>query len=75
GKRELVVGVMTGLAAEEPKVNTRRFPSTNRGIEDLAGWMIEEGCMQSWRVLADIGSLYTLNWKTCSRCCWPSQRM
>jgi transposase len=56
GKRELVVTVMTGAAAEEPKISTKSFPSTNRGIEDLRRWLSEEGCMHA--VMESTGSYW-----------------
>jgi transposase len=42
--RELAVTLMTGPANEDPVIETRLFPATNRRIEELRTWLLEKGC-------------------------------
>jgi len=44
GKRELAVTLMTGPAHEDPVIETRMFPVTNRRIEEMREWLLEAGC-------------------------------
>lgn len=46
GKRELMATLMIGAAHEEPAVTTQRYPTTNRGLELLRSWLLENGCKE-----------------------------
>jgi transposase len=44
GKRELAVAVIAGPADQDGEVQTRMFGTTVPALEDLRGWLIQEGC-------------------------------
>lgn len=44
GKQEAVVCLMKGPAAEEPRVEYRRFATFTRHLEEMKNWLTEEGC-------------------------------
>lgn len=44
GKRELAVTLMTGPANEDPVIETRLFGTTNRRLEEMRTWLLENGC-------------------------------
>jgi transposase len=44
GKRELAVAVIAGPADQDGEVQTRMFGTTVSALEDLRGWLIQEGC-------------------------------
>jgi transposase len=44
GKRELAVVVIAGPADQDGEVKARTFGTTVPALEELRGWLIQEGC-------------------------------